>query len=306
MSKNGGAISRFFTKLWGVGKILFKVKKGDVLFLQYPMKKFYKISCTFAHWKGAKVMTIIHDLGAFRRKKLTPGKENKRLDKTDFLIVHNERMKEHVLRHGFKGGIHCLGIFDYLSAADLKTYVSPHPQWQVLYAGGLSMRRNAFLYSLHEVMVGWCMELYGNGLDTEKAKDWQHIHYHGFVDSEELIANAEADFGLVWDGDSVDECSGNWGEYLKINNPHKTSCYLRAHIPVIVWKQAAMAAFVEKNGVGIAVDSLKDIGEALRQVSAEEYQRLKANASRIGDLIGHGHYVMEGIHAGMAFLEQKK
>ena len=142
------------------------------------------------------------------------------------------------------------------------------------------MRRNAFLYDLDQVIDGWRMELFGNGLDTEKAKGWQHINYHGFVDSEELIATAEADFGLVWDGDSVDECSGNWGEYLKINNPHKTSCYLRAHIPVIVWKQAAMADFVEKNGVGIAVDSLRDIGAALSHLSKTDYDRKHRSRSK--------------------------
>ena len=41
---NGG-VGRFLTKLVSVCSIIFKLGKNDVLLLQYPMKKFYKIAC---------------------------------------------------------------------------------------------------------------------------------------------------------------------------------------------------------------------------------------------------------------------
>ena len=150
-----GGVGRFLTKLLSVISILWCLKKGDTLFLQYPMKKFYYMACSLTKMKGANVVTVIHDLGAFRRHKLTPEGENKRLSKTDFLIVHNPTMRQYLLDHGYKGGIHCLQIFDYLSPNQPADYVSPHTPWRVVYAGNLARWRNEFLYKLEPIMKGW-------------------------------------------------------------------------------------------------------------------------------------------------------
>lgn len=305
MAKNNGAFSRFYIKIRGVIRVLTTLKKGDVLFLQYPMKKFYKMACTFAHWKGAKVVTIIHDLGAFRRHKLTPEQENRRLAKTDFIIVHNEKMKEHLIKYGCKAGLHCLGIFDYLSHSLPMSYPTPHRPWIVVYAGGLGKWRNAFLYDMDPYIKNYTFNIYGNGFEKDNAIGWNHVHYHGYMDSEDFIAHIEADFGLVWDGDSIDECVGNWGTYLKINNPHKTSFYLRSHIPVIVWKEAAMASFVREHGIGFCVDSLSEIDSVLASLTDEEYAAMKANAITIGEQIGKGYFVQKGLEAAMGYLENK-
>ena len=66
-----GKIAHFFHQLTGVMRILTHVHSGDTLILQYPFKKFYYMACTFAHWKGAIVVTIVHDLGAVSYKHLT-------------------------------------------------------------------------------------------------------------------------------------------------------------------------------------------------------------------------------------------
>ena len=48
--------------------------------------------------------------------------------------------------HGFKGGIHCLEIFDYLSDKNPDKSSAPHEPWRVIYAGNLGRWRNQFLY----------------------------------------------------------------------------------------------------------------------------------------------------------------
>lgn len=293
--KSNSGVSHFLVKALGVARILTKMRKGDVLFLQYPMKKFYKMACLFAHAKGTKVATVVHDLGAFRRHKLTPEQENRRLSHTDFLIVHNEKMRDYVKAHGFKGTLYCLGIFDYLSDSKPADYITPHKPWSIVYAGGLGRRRNAFLYDIDKYAEGYVLDIYGRGFDTGSDKDWSHVRYKGFAESEQFIAKTEADFGLVWDGASLDECTGDWGEYLKINNPHKTSFYLRAGIPVIVWKEAAMAPFVVNNGIGICVASLREIGSCLAEITPEDYAQMRAKAARTGCMIGEGHYITEGL-----------
>ena len=98
-------------------------------------------------------------------------------------------------------------------------------------------------------------------------------------------------FGLVWDGDSSDTCSGMYGEYLKINNPHKASLYLASNFPIIVWRQSALADFVRNNNCGILVNSLFEILESLESMSEDEYQELVKNSKRIGEKIRQGYYL---------------
>ncbi len=292
-----GGVGRFLTKLVSVTSILWNLKKDDVLFLQYPMKKFYYMACSLAKMKGAKVVTVIHDLGAFRRHKLTPEGENSRLSKTDFLIVHNPTMRDYLIAHGFKGGIHCLQIFDYLSKAP-ETTVGQEDSTipTIVYAGNLGRWRNEFLYKLEPVMLGWQMDLYGKGFE-EQANANPHLHYHGFMASDEFIAEVKADFGLVWDGDSLNECTGDWGEYLRINDPHKTSFYLRAGIPVIVWKKAAMAPFIEEQKVGISVNALSEISDRIATLLPADYQEMKQNAIAMSHRLNEGYYIKSGLKA---------
>ena len=291
-----GGVGRFMTKLVSVSSILWRLKKGDVLFLQYPMKKFYKTACSLARWKDARVVTVVHDLGAFRRHKLTPEQENRRLAKTDFLIVHNATMSDYVAKHGFKGGLHSLQVFDYLSDSQPASYATPHSPWRVVYAGNLGRWRNEFLYHMDGIIKGWTLDLYGKGFNAQD-NPCRQLTYHGFMASDDFIAQAEADFGLVWDGGSTDECTGDWGEYLRINNPHKTSFYLRAGIPVIVWAKAAMAPFVRNEQIGIVVERLAEISERLSALTPADYQLMKERATAVGRRLNEGYYIKQGFKA---------
>lgn len=93
------------------------------------------------------------------------------------------------------------------------------------------------------------------------------------VPSEEFIKHIDADFGLVWDGDSLDGCSGEYGQYLKWNSPHKVSFYLRAGLPLIIWKEAAVAPIIEEAGAGITIWSLKELDDKLANLTPEQKRR---------------------------------
>jgi hypothetical protein len=152
-------------------------------------------------------------------------------------------------------------------------------------------------------MDNWSLDIYGRGFEEEEAGDAKQLRYCGFKDSERFIAETEADFGLVWDGDSTDECAGNWGEYLKINNPHKTSFYLRSGMPVIVWRQAAMASFVRERQIGVCVERLADLTKALGELTPDRYAVLKQNARQMGTLLGEGHFIKQGIEEAFMALK---
>lgn len=284
----------FLLTLAGVLKAPFGLRRGDNLILQYPLKKYFTLVCRLAHARGAKVIVVIHDLGSFRRKKLTIEQEIDRLNHADYIIAHNRKMKGWLENHGCRAELGTLGIFDYLSEtepdgkSDTQTY-------DIVYAGALNRRKNTFLYEVGAYFRRYRFNLYGSGFEPEVAAGKERFACMGFVPSDRLIASAKGDFGLVWDGNSLDSCSGDFGEYLQYNNPHKTSLYIRCHLPVIIWEKAALADFVKKEGVGICIDSLRNLEEKLGNLSAEEYKAMKRRTIAVSDRLGRGSYFTEAV-----------
>lgn len=289
------AVSAFLRTLAGVLKSPFCLHKGDNLVLQYPLKKYFTFVCNMAHLRGAKVIVLIHDLGSFRRKALTVEQEIKRLNHADYVIAHNEKMKRWLENNGCKAKLGVLEIFDYLSETKASAKPDVRKPYSILYAGALNLRKNTFLYEVGEYIRSFSFNLYGNGFEMDKAKGKEHFNYMGFVKSDDLIATAQGDFGLVWDGFSASACTGDFGEYLQYNNPHKTSLYIRCELPIIIWSKAALADFVRKNGIGICINSLEDLEGVLNSLSEEQYLEMKKKTAQIGQLLSEGHFARKAL-----------
>lgn len=290
-----GKINKFLYKFFTMFKLFKTIHKGDTLIIQYPFKKFYEHQCRIAHWKGAKVITLIHDLGTFRRHKLTANQEIIRLSHSDYIIAHNPTMMQWLINNGCKKKIVSLDIFDYLAETNPKDSDLQSPYNHIVYAGGFNKRKNMFIYQLDEIMDGCKVDLYGNG-KVDDDVSWKNVRFNGPKPSDEFVACVEGHWGLVWDGDSVDECSGQWGEYLKINNPHKTSFYLRANLPVIVWKQSAMAPFILKNNLGISINSLKELPEVLNKISDEDYKKIRISVINFKQKLQDGYFFIKALN----------
>lgn len=302
-----GKVARFFAKLLSVVALPFRAGKGDVLLIQYPFKKYYPSLCRIMRWRGGRTVTLIHDLGCFRRKKLTVEDEIVKLSRTDVLIVHNESMQQFLLDHGYKRPMLTLGIFDYLAPNEpvsMPVHAKNEP-WKVVYAGSLAERKNMFLYRLDKALPAnciWKLFVHGKGLDEEKADRWHHIESRGFIKSDDFVRDSVGHFGLVWDGSSIDECAGAWGEYLKVNNPHKTSFYLRSGKPVIMWREAALATFVEQAGVGLVVGSLLELNERLQQLTPTEYFAMVERVQKVRQQLAEGYYFKAAFKQAMSLL----
>lgn len=113
------------------------VRRGDIVVLQYPIKKYFSFICNEAHARGAKVVALIHDLGSMRRRKLTIEKEISRLMHADYVIASNDTMKGWLLQHGFTHGLGALQLFDYRSASTCPDIVASERTAlpRVVYAG---------------------------------------------------------------------------------------------------------------------------------------------------------------------------
>jgi hypothetical protein len=285
-----GKIKTFFAKVITMMLLPFKVGKGDVLLVQYPFKKFYPYICVMAKKRGAKTITLIHDLGSFRRKKLTEEGEIKKLSLTDYIIAHNDTMCNWLTDRNINRPVICLGIFDYISSSEPNT----NHNGDIVIVSSYNNRRSKYLYEFDEVLqhskvlaYGWCKEI-----DFSK---FQHIIYKGTVPSSQLVSTIQGSWGLVWDGDSIDECTGAWGEYLKINNPHKISFYIRCGIPVVVWSQSAMAKFITENKLGIAVENLRELENKINSISQEEYDTMFASVKEFKEKLSRGYFVEKAL-----------
>lgn len=306
ISKN--RICHFIRTLAIVMRMPMCVKKGDLLVVQYPTK-YYDTVCRLAHLRGANIVTFVHDLGCFRQKHNSVEKEIHRLNQSDALISCNPVIDKWLKDNGFvgykkKGISEPLHVFDFFSDSQSPDRKKSWPMQQIVYAGQLALRKNRFLYDVGNHVVGYRINVYGKGFDNSSAARPEVFSTKGFMLPDKLISGAEGDFGLVWDGDSVDCCSGNWGEYLMVNTPHKVSLYIRCGLPIIIWRKAAMAQFIEENGIGICVDSLRDMASIYHNFTQEEYNRMCDNVQRVSRMMSEGYYFRRAITAVMARLNK--
>lgn len=290
-------ILAFFLDLIGIIRACILLQKDDVLFLQYPVKKYFSFLCHVAHLKGAKTVSLIHDLGSFRRKKLTIQKEINRLSNSDYIIASNEKMKGWLEEYGLQKPVGALGLFDYRSESKCPEEVTEREQVKVVYAGALSMKKNSFLIELSKTLSHWQLLVCGNKEGLQGLQNNPLITYQGFVPSEEFIKHIDADFGLVWDGDSLDGCSGEYGQYLKWNSPHKVSFYLRAGLPLIIWKEAAVAPIIEEAGAGITIRSLKELDGKLANLTPEQKKEMKKQAVNLAQKLNKGRFLQDSFRS---------
>ena len=281
------------------GQALAQLKQGDELLIQFPMLHhsfFTTHHVKKAQKKGVKVHFIIHDLEALRYANLdtVPLKHKIRvqiqesglLGAADGIIAHNPIMKSVLVDKGVEADkIVSLGIFDYL-IPNFQEKTGLTKNQPIIVAGNLAQEKAGYLYSLPEEPA---YNLYGVGFDESRAL--ANETYFGSFLPDELPAALEGGFGLVWDGDSAETCSGVFGEYLRYNNSHKASLYLAAGFPVVVWEESALAHFVIDKQCGLVVSSLSDLKENLDTLSEEQYKEMLENAKQIGSKLRQGQYL---------------
>lgn len=287
--RHDNAATAYFHTLYSMIRGVASLRKGDLLLLQYPLKKYFDFVVDRARRKDAFILVLIHDLGSFRRKRLTVKEEIQRLNKASALMVHTSEMKRWLIEHGITIPVFEVGLWDYLTHAI--TPVSGNPgsssEPRIAYAGELSPRSNSFICRLAALQPDLKLFLYGK--NPSEQFDADNISYQGFHDPETLVSHLKGNYGLVWYGSSLTEVDGPIGEYLPYCASHKTSLYLRAGMPVIIWDKAALARTVTDMGVGIAVPSLENLAAMLRDITPDRYREMSSKAREAGRLIAEGH-----------------
>nr|WP_295349004.1 galactofuranosyltransferase [uncultured Streptococcus sp.] len=276
-----------------------RLKKNDDIVIQFPLlhhSLFINSLLKSLKNRGVNTYLLIHDLETLRfvNDKTLPFRMKLRMKLTESdtfhsvtgIIAHNPIMKSVLVDKGIaEEKIVSLGIFDYL-IPNFQEKNGLSKNQPIIVAGNLEQEKAGYLYSLPAEPA---YNLYGVGFDESRALE--NETYFGSFLPDGLPAALKGGFGLVWDGDSAETCSGVFGEYLRYNNSHKASLYLASGFPLVVWKQSALSHFVLEKGCGIAVESLHDLKEAIDNLSDADYQDLVNNAKRVGQDIRDGYYL---------------
>lgn len=313
-------------------KALSGLREGDTLVLHSPVsEKFlaYPSVIKEVRDRGCRIIDIVFDLETFfmsdyrhfaRLKHEADRRTEAALfEMSDVIICHNDRMKEKIVSLGMQPDrIVCVGAMDYLSdpmdqnggSAERGSMAERFsPDKPLVFCGNLAERKSGFVYRLAERDIpGLKMDLYGPGY-TGPSGTADHpagcIRYRGVYTAAELMSVMEGSFGLVWDGTSVETCTGACGEYLAYNNPHKMSHYLASGMPVLVWEKAAMADFVLANGCGLTISDLMSVPDLLAGVSKEQYEQLRMNAQKVGSEMREGAHIRAAVQRALESVNSK-
>ena len=280
------------------------LKSGDSIFFQFPVVH----NSIFLHHilkklklKGIKIIALIHDMESIRliseeklsflQKLRIKIEEFEFLKASSYLITPNKYMRKFLEDKKIKVQMGDLEIFDYLISQEIEKKLLEKKALKknsIVIAGNLSKEKSAYVYSLP---INLHFELYGVNYIDSKNSQTKNIIYNGSYMADELPFVLNGEFGLVWDGPSVETCEGGYGKYLMYNNPHKASLYLVSGIPIIIWEKAALANFIVENKIGFTISSLNDINEKLEGLSDEEYRVMKQNTIMFSERLSKGFYL---------------
>lgn len=272
-----------FEKIKKTLYFLFTCSSKDILVCQHPL-----INLPWIYRAKYKIC-IIHDLGYFRTyKNELLQKEINTLNNFDVVIVHNKKMYEFLENKGLKSKMIILEFFDYLSEINIKLKnkknISEEPI--IIYPGNWDKDKATFLYELNDKKMKFKINIYGPNKNNNEISN-KKIKYIGSYPPDEIIDKMDGDIGLVWSG-KIDDSDKNIGDkkYNIYNTPHKLSCFLAAGLPVIVWKDSAIADVVKKYKIGYLIDNIYQINE----IDFSNYAELKKNAENIGKRMRNGEF----------------
>lgn len=283
---------------------LIMIGKENLILFQHPLKANGFIESQVVKIlsrKKTNLIVIIHDLETYRTKKDVPN-EIDLLKIANAVICHNEEMRKYLISKGVaEDKIVILEIFDYLVSEGNKRINDVHNiNRSLVVAGNLNKEKCGYLYRMiKDSRIS--IDIYGVNFDTKELKK-SNTKYHGAFPADELPNYIEGGFGLVWDGNSLNTCSGQYGEYLMINNPHKTSLYIVSGLPIVIWKYAAMAQFISEKKCGIVVETISEAIDYIQAMKDDEYLEMKQNVLQEGLKLKKGYYTKRAIEKAEVIL----
>ena len=287
-----------FKQIWlmalSLTRLVFSAKRGSLLVFQYPIYSqkgaiAFQFARIILRLKKVKVVCLIHDLIAARTG-TGIHTEVTELNKNDFIIVHSPQMAALLKDSGCTASSIVLGMFDYL--VNTGNHMQRRLTYDIVFAGNLS--KSLFLSQLGPITSNSPVQFILYGRNGQTMNFGSGIEYGGSF-SPDNVSSLKGSWGLVWDGDSIDDLTGEAGDYQKINSPHKASLYLVAGLPIIVSAKAAIASIVENERIGITVNSLHEMAGRISRMTDDDYQAMLNNVHGYGSKLAFGRSILSAL-----------
>jgi hypothetical protein len=254
----------------------------------YPLIKIrFWEKAFFRACKNNRVILYIFDMRFFQYKCFNVNKDFTIKEEVMFLnhsygcIVQTEFEEQLLKENGLTTKTYNLQFLDYFSdtfcLAKRDRIVN-----SIAFAGYLP--RATFLNKITLKDIGdISFNVFGN--DKQLNIKNNLLRYHGDYNGEELIETISCyEYGLVWDGNDTDTFGNFYAGYEKYITPHKAAAYINAGLPIIVWSGSALSHFVDKYGIGIKIDKISQIHDAINQVKENEYNDFLSHIKEIQKL----------------------
>lgn len=207
-------------------------------------------------------------------------------NQAEVLIVPSHAIKNFLLENGVREDMKVVvqEIWDYTTSIHFTTL--PKFKREIHFAGNPEkfLFPNKWDYDIP-------LRLYSSLSCTGK-----NVLEMGWMEPDALLLElAKGGFGLLWYGDDF------WRQYMGYNNSMKLSTYLAAGIPVIVPQGISNQYLIEKNRLGIVVNSLEEAVERVKDITEQEYQEYVDCVGRFAILLRNGYFtkklLVEAVHA---------
>lgn len=265
------------------------ISAGDVVICQFPTYNGLEFEMALVrHIKAyhGHIVIFIHDIEAVMSEKyqsMLP--DTLRLyNEAEVLIVPSQRMKLFLIEQGIRTGMRFIvqEVWDF--ATQLKSLESGKLKREIHF-----VKNSAQFLSSNTWDYGVPLKLYSN------QECWGgNVQRMGWMEPERLLLELSGGFGLVWYGDE------NEHQYLTMNVNQKLSACLAAGIPVIVPRGASNQCMIEQNHLGIAVDTLEEAVEIVKNIPEQEYREYAAAVTRFAPLLREGYFakkcLIDAIH----------
>ncbi len=293
---SGGGLRAWWTFL---RELSARVRPGGQVLIEYPLESRRRLLplWLFCRLRRIRLVGLIHDLDSLRFG-TPPRRELAVLRLFDALVSHNASMTAWLRQGGIRAPVAELELFDYFASRDSGHAWSEErlgAPLKVVCAGNLSHAKASYLYDPRLAELSNVeLSLFGSFFEPLRAIGGP-LRYKQAFEPDTPRLDGPYHFGLVWDGTGVDRCDGQYGHYMRFNNPHKLSLYAALGLPVVVWRQAAIARFVRERGIGVAIDDLRELGELPSRIGNDSYCRMVANMRAVGEAVRQGRFLRRAL-----------
>lgn len=288
--------------------------EGRKAILQYPLQPFFFFEGqelfkeAYSYLDPERTVLWVHDINKIRFPERPECRaELAWLQPFRHFIVHNKAMEAYLREHLSLDSCIRNEMFDYIvppanepkgrpaapgsepeprTEPGLRLHPGSGAEPQLAFAGNLIHEKSPFLYELEQEKMRFRLNVYGKREELIKNAK---ICYRGNFNADLLPRRLCGDLGLIWDG-ALDSLEVNaYKNYTRYNAPHKFSCYMAAGLPVVAWREAAIAEAIRKYRVGYLIDSLYEING----LDLSRYEEFRENARALGQKVQSGYFTKQ-------------